>query len=167
VGTPADERVEEVDVDGTVLGVVTRAEVRARRIRHRTVFVAVLDGAGDHVLVHRRADWKDVWPGRWDLAFGGICDVGEGWEEAARRELAEEAGIDAPLARVGGGPYEDDDVAEVAVVYVARSDTEPTCPDGEVAELDRVPLDALAAWCAGREVCPDSVALVLPHLLAP
>lgn len=167
MSSPAAEPVEEVDADGTVLGVVTRAEVRARRIRHRTVFVAVLDGAGERVLVHRRADWKDVWPGRWDLAFGGICAVGEPWAEAARRELAEEAGLAAPLEPVGQGRYEDDAVAEVAHVFTARSDAEPTCPDGEVAEVAWVALADLPAWVAGREIVPDSVALVLPHLASP
>jgi isopentenyldiphosphate isomerase len=165
VSTPADERVEEVDVDGTVLGVVTRAEVRARRVRHRTVFVAVLDGAGERVLVHRRAGWKDVWPDRWDLAFGGICAVGEGWVAAAQRELAEEAGLVAPLTWAGEGRYEDDAVAEVAHVFTARTDAEPTCPDGEVAEVAWVPLAGLPAWLAERPVVPDSVALVVPHLV--
>lgn len=162
--SPADELVEEVDADGTVLGVVTRAEVRARRVRHRTVFVAVLDGAGERIVVHRRADWKDVWPGRWDLAFGGICDVGEGWIEAAQRELAEEAGLDAALVWVGEGRYDDDAVAEVGHVFTARTDAEPTCPDGEVAEVAWVPLAELRSWLAAHDVVPDSRALVLPHL---
>jgi isopentenyldiphosphate isomerase len=160
----AEELVEEVDADGTVLGVVTRTEVRARRVRHRTVFIAVLDAAGDRLLAHRRADWKDVWPGRWDIAFGGICDVGEGWVAAAQRELVEEAGLAVPLVEVGEGRYEDDSVAEVAHVFTARTDDEPTCPDGEVAELAWVPVPALRAWLAERDVVPDSVALVLAHI---
>lgn len=164
--TAAGEMVEEVDIDGTVLGVVTRAEVRARRVRHRTVFVAVLDGAGERLLAHRRAGWKDVWPDRWDLAFGGICAVGEGWVAAAQRELAEEAGLAAPLVPLGEGRYEDDAVAEVAHVFGARTDDEPTCPDGEVAELAWVPVSDLRAWVADRDVVPDSIALVLPHLAA-
>ncbi len=164
MSSPADELVEEVAADGTVLGVVTRAEVRAHRVRHRTVFVAVLDGAGERVLVHRRADWKDVWPGRWDLAFGGICDVGEGWVEAAGRELAEEAGLAAPLVAGGQGAYEDEAVAEVAHGFLARSDDEPTSPDAEVAEVAWVPVAGLRPWVGERDVVPDSLALVLPHL---
>ena len=163
---PASELVEEVDVDGTVLGVVTRAEVRARGIRHRTVFIAVLDGRDERLLVHRRAGWKDVWPDRWDLAFGGICAVGEPWAEAAERELAEEAGLVTPLTWVGEGTWEDVGVAEVAHVFTARTDDEPTCPDGEVAEVAWVAVADLPAWVAERPVCPDSVALVLPHLTA-
>ncbi len=136
-------------------------------MRHRTVFVAVLDGAGERLLVHRRADWKDVWPGRWDVAFGGICGVGEPWAVAAARELAEEAGLAAPLVALGRGTYEDDAVAEVAEVFVARSDGEPTCPDGEVAEVAWLALADLSVWLARHDVVADSLALVVPHLLTP
>ncbi|WCO65936.1 NUDIX domain-containing protein [Iamia majanohamensis] len=163
---PGAEPVEEVDEDGAVLRIVTRREMRARGLRHRTVFVAVVDG-DDRLLVHQRAGWKDVWPSAWDIAFGGVCGVAEGWADAAARELAEEAGLVAPLARVGGGTWEADGVREVAQVFLARTDDPPTCPDGEVVATDRVPLGALDAWLATRPVCPDSVALVRPHLPEP
>lgn len=163
----AEELVEEVDTDGVVLGIVTRAEVRRHRVRHRCTFVAVLDEAGERVVVHRRADWKDVWPGRWDVAFGGVCGVGEDWASAAARELAEEAGLTATLVPVADGvAYEDDEVAEVAAVYTACTDAEPTCPDGEVAEVRWVALSGLPAWLAAHDVVPDSAALVVPHLLS-
>jgi len=96
------EPVEELDALGKPLRVVTRAEMRAGNLRHRAVYVLVLDRAG-RLLAHRRADWKDVWPGRWDVAFGGVAGVGEAPLETARRELAEEAGVAAPLERLGEG----------------------------------------------------------------
>ena len=86
--------VDIVDESGRVVGTVTRAEMRARNLRHRAVGVLVRTAGGD-VVVHRRSDWKDVWPGYWDLAFGGVLQPGEDWIDGARRELAEEAGIEA------------------------------------------------------------------------
>jgi isopentenyldiphosphate isomerase len=152
------ELVEVVAPDGEVIDVVPRSTMRAERLRHRCTYVVVLDHDG-RLIVHRRADWKDVWPGRWDIAFGGVVGVGEAWDEAAVRELAEEAGVEADLQPAGGGTYLDADVSVLARVYLARHDGPFTVPDGEVAELDRVALSELAQWCDGRSMCPDSLAL--------
>ena len=119
-GAAASELVDVVDPDGRVLEVVTRAEMRRRRLRHRTVFVAVVDPDDRRLLVHRRADWKDTAPGWWDIAFGGVVAAGEGWDDAAVRELEEEAGVRAPLEPLGAAAYEDDAVKEVCRVYRAR-----------------------------------------------
>ena len=162
----ADELVEEIDEHGSVVRVVTRAEMRAQNLRHRTVAVVVITGAGE-VLAHRRADWKDVWPGRWDVCFGGVTRVDEDWVEAARRELAEEAGIevDAPALReLGDGSYADADVSEYSRVFVTTHDGPFHPVDGEVAELVLVPLDGLDGWLAGRELLADAAVIVVPLL---
>ena len=163
-GAAASELVDVVDPDGRVLEVVTRAEMRRRRLRHRTVFVAVVDPDDRRLLVHRRADWKDTAPGWWDIAFGGVVAAGEGWDAAAVRELEEEAGVRAPLEPLGAAAYEDEAVKEVCRVYRARSEGPFTFADGEVTEVAWVDLDAVPAWLDGRQVCPDSVAVVLPRL---
>jgi isopentenyldiphosphate isomerase/uncharacterized damage-inducible protein DinB len=157
------EAVEELDALGRPIRVVSRAEMRAGNLRHRAVYVLVRD-AGGRLLVHRRADWKDVWPGRWDVAFGGVAAVGEAPDETARRELAEESGVAAPLEHVGAGAYEDDEVRVRGDVFVARSDGPFTFADGEVVETAWVAPADLPAWLAGRSVCPDSIAIALPLL---
>jgi isopentenyldiphosphate isomerase len=163
--TIADELVDLVDEDDRVVEVVTRAEMRARgaTARHRACYVAVLTSAGA-LVVHRRADWKEVYPGFWDVAFGGVLGAGEAWDAAARRELAEEAGVDAEPELVGTASWSAADTNLNARIYLARSDGPFTCPDGEVVEVATVPLTELDAWLAGRDVCPDSVDLVVPHL---
>jgi isopentenyldiphosphate isomerase len=158
--------IEVLDDDGNVIGTASRAAIRSGNLRHRTVFVAVTNTAGQ-LLVHRRAEWKDVWPGAWDLAFGGVVEAGESWEAAAARELAEEAGLRAELSYLGEATYEDDSVRELARVYLTHHDGDVTFVDGEVAEIDWVPLDAVVRWIDERRVCPDSVAIVLPRLDAP
>jgi 8-oxo-dGTP pyrophosphatase MutT (NUDIX family) len=163
---PGDERVEVVDEAGAVVRLVTRAEMRAANLRHRTAFVVVRTSA-DEVVAHRRADDKDVWPGRWDLAFGGVAGVGEPWREAAARELAEEAGIvvaPAALVELAAGTYDDAEVSELYRAYVVTHDGPFTVPDGEVAELALVPVEALGGWSAGHELCPDTRAVLVPAL---
>jgi isopentenyldiphosphate isomerase len=162
----ADELVEVVDEHGAVVRVVTRADMRARNLLHRMAAVAVVTRAGE-VVAHRRADWKDIWPGRWDVCFGGVPGVGEGWREAAARELAEEAGVavePSALRELAQGIFTDDDVAAVGRIFLARHDGPFHPADGEVAELALVPLGELDAWLAGRALCADSEALVVPLL---
>lgn len=165
-GDPGAELVEWVDIDGSVIEVVTRERLRAEGLRHRCTYVAVLT-TDDALVVHQRADWKDVYPSYWDLAFGGINGVGEPWDDAARRELAEEAGIEGvELAPLGSIRYDADDGHIVGRVYLARYDGPLACPDGEVVAVDRVPLAALDGWLANREVCLDSLQEVLPLVRA-
>ncbi len=189
---PGDEPIEVVDPDGRVLEVVPRRRMRRETLRHRCTYVAVLVGdperagttaapgppggagsaprpevdAATPVVVHQRADWKDTYPSYWDVAFGGVCGVGEPWVPAAERELAEEAGITgAPLHDLGPGRYEQHDNRLVGRIFVAWWPHEPVCGDGEVVALDRVPLGRLSAWSRTVPVCPDSAALVIPRLL--
>lgn len=154
----AAELVEVVDLAGTVERVVTRAEMRAGRLRHRCTYIVVID-SHERLVVHQRAAWKDVWPSRWDVAFGGVVGVGEDWGVAAIRELREEAGVEAGLQELGGGAYDDHDVSVLGRVYLARHDGPFTFPDGEVQQADRVPIDEVEIWMQGRQLCPDSLSL--------
>ena len=166
--TAGDELVEVVDDAGTVVRLATRAEMRAANLRHRGVAVVVITGAGE-LVAHRRADWKDVWPGRWDVCFGGVAQVGEDWATAARRELAEEAGVEVPpsaLRLLGSDSYEDSSVSWYGPIYAVTHDGPFRPADGEVAELVLVPLAGLDGWLAGRELCDDSAAMVVPRLRA-
>ena len=162
----ADESVEVLDGEGRAVAVVTRGELRRGNLRHRAVYALVVDTGRRRLLVHRRAAWKDVYPGRWDVAFGGVVRAGERAAETARRELAEEAGIDVPLRWLGAGRYEDARARVLGEVYLAESDGPFTFSDGEVVETAWVELAGLGDWLARHEVCDDSVALSLPLLEA-
>jgi 8-oxo-dGTP pyrophosphatase MutT (NUDIX family) len=167
VPDPGEQLVELVDADGSVLEVVPRREMRARAgARHRCTYVVVLRSSGA-VVVHQRAPWKDVRPSAWDLAFGGVCDVGEPWRASAERELAEEAGlVGVDLLDLGAGEWSDGTVALLARAFLARTDAPLAPADGEVVAVDEVPLAHLDAWLATHDVVDDSPAVVLPLLRA-
>jgi 8-oxo-dGTP pyrophosphatase MutT (NUDIX family) len=156
--------VEVVDQAGNVERIVTRALMRAEVLRHRSTYIVLRRSTGD-LVVHRRADWKDVNPGLWDIAFGGVAGVGEEWAVAAQRELSEEAGLtNADLRLLGSGSYSQPDGRIVARVFEATSDAELTCPDGEVAETTQIPIASLSHWLSTHIVCADTIEIVLPLL---
>ena len=165
---PSGELVDIVDDEDNVVATVTRAEMRARNLQHRSVGIAVR-GSDGRLLVHRRAEDKDVWPGRWDLAVGGVVAAGEEYATAAVREVGEELGIhDAvELRPVGSGRYADEDVAALVHCYAIVHDGPFHFDDGEVVEVrwvDRAGLDELMA---AASFVPDSVAMLLPLLDLP
>jgi isopentenyldiphosphate isomerase len=162
----ADELCDVLDDAGRVVGVATRAEVRAGNLWHRTVFVAVVTPAGE-IVAHRRADWKDVWPSYWDLCFGGLVGAGESWLPAAVRELAEESGVHVgtdELELLDEGVFDRSDVRERCRIYRVHSAGPFVPADGEVAAIELVPLASLTGWLAEHEIVPDTLDLLVPLL---
>lgn len=165
-GAPG-EMVDVVDEMNQVVGVVSRREMRASKLRHRAVFIAVIDDQG-RLLLHRRSAHKDVWPGWCDVAVGGVVNAGEDFTSAARREVAEEIGLeDIEIEEIDGGKYQsfyDDTVSLIGRCYLLRHGGPFHFQDGEVVE----------SWWSTRAefkdlqrrepFLPDSVALVVPLL---
>jgi isopentenyldiphosphate isomerase len=160
----AQELVDVVDDDDRVIATVSRAEMRANRLQHRAVSIAVV-GSDRRLLVHRRADDKDLWPGMWDIAAGGVVAAGETYATAARRELAEELGVSADaLEHLGEGRFRDESVALIGHGYLAVHDGPFTFTDGEIAEVRWVTRSELTDLMAAERFVPDNVALLLPLL---
>lgn len=159
-----DEMVEEVDALGNVLRLVTRRQMRAEALWHRAVFIAVRSHAGD-LSVHRRALTKDVWPGWWDVAVGGVVAPGETWEAAAKRELSEELGISGVVLQpLGTGAYRDGEVKLVAACFEAVTEGPFTYSDGEITETQWIASQNLKGRIGQDSFLPDSLALILPRI---
>jgi 8-oxo-dGTP pyrophosphatase MutT (NUDIX family) len=164
MGTNAD-LVDIVDEHDKVVRTVSRVEMRTNRLRHRGVFIAVITSEKQLVL-HQRSALKDIWPLRWDICAGGVVDAGESYEVAAHRELLEELGISAPLTEIGGGYYEDDDVALFGRGFVALHDGPYEFKDGEVTAIELATLRQLDELVPVRSWCTDSITMALPLIRA-
>src|SRR5262245_51895379 len=88
----ADESVVIVDEHNQVVGAATRREMRAKRLIHRSTYILVFNSF-NQLFLHKRSTSKDIYPGYWDPAVGGVVLAREGYDEGARRELGEEVGI--------------------------------------------------------------------------
>ena len=88
------ELFEILKYNGKPTGVLKpRGEVHRDGDRHGSVHVWVFDG--NEVLLQKRAEDKDVFPGHIDASCTGHIDPGETPAAAALRELSEELGIAA------------------------------------------------------------------------
>lgn len=106
------EQIWQVDENDNPIGPVGRDDSRRLGLKYRMVRASVED-ADNNVLIQKRVETKKTYPGCWDTSAGGNIDYPETYEEAIRRELAEEIGIN------------DVDLEEVAYFYSEAID-----PDG-------------------------------------
>jgi isopentenyldiphosphate isomerase len=161
---PGDESVDVLDETGAVVAVVSRRRMRAENLRHRGVYLLVWSTDG-RLLLHRRSSLKDVWPDRWDLAAGGVVAAGESWDDAARRELAEELGVtDVEPELLGAGRFDDEDCRVDARIYRVVTDGPFRFADGEVVEVRVVDRSELAERLRRDRFVPDSPAVCAPWL---
>lgn len=97
---PSDNPKEifyHVDDSDNVLGSVTRGEAhRNPNIKHRSIFILVFNGALE-LLLQKRSQYKDTFPGFWTLSSSGHVEFGQSYDEAAKRELEEELGLQLEL----------------------------------------------------------------------
>jgi 8-oxo-dGTP pyrophosphatase MutT (NUDIX family) len=95
------ELFQVVDADDRPVAVRTRAECHADpRLIHRSVFVVI--SSEDGMLFQQRGLGKDTYPGYWCMSCAGHVAAGESYEEAARRELQEEVGVDGGHLELAG-----------------------------------------------------------------
>jgi len=139
----ADEQVALYDPAGQVVGAVPRWRMRRDGLWHAASSVLVRSSDGESVYVHRRTGTKDVYPGMHDCWAGGVVAAGEDPGTAARRELAEELGVRAPVEFLFRTTYDRDSVRYHAFLHESRWDGPIRHQPEEVAEGRWMPLAEL------------------------
>lgn len=88
-----EELFPVIDEQGNIIGTATREECHnGNKMLHPVVHLHVFNDKGE-LYLQKRPDWKDIQPGKWDIAVGGHVDLGENVETALKREVREELGI--------------------------------------------------------------------------
>jgi 8-oxo-dGTP pyrophosphatase MutT (NUDIX family) len=104
---PAQEIVQIVDRDNRKTEGLPRHLMRSRGLIHRASYILVFNGR-QQLFVQKRTTSKDIYPGFWDVAAGGVVLVDESYEHSAARELSEELGVHGiPLTPLFDHYFED------------------------------------------------------------
>ena len=114
-----------VDEMGDTTGSATRGECHnGSRLLHPVVHLHLFNSKGE-LYLQRRPLWTDIQPGKWDTAVGGHVDYGETIEEALRREVREEIGLEGfTPEKICHYLYDSDREREMVYVYRATWDGE-------------------------------------------
>jgi len=159
---PGAELVDVVDEAGRTIGTVTRREMRARRLPHRSVYLLVFNARGE-LFVHLRTADKDVYPSHWDVAIGGVLAAGEDWDDGARREAAEELGVTVEPEALF--PFRWADAANLVhgMVYRARHDGPFRLQAEEIVRGEFLSLVRVMDRTTREPFCPDGLAALAEY----
>lgn len=153
-----------VDERDRVIGQVRRGDAHAdRALIHRSVQVLVFDRRG-RLLLQRRSQTKDLFPGYYCASASGHVTSGEDYEQTAQREVQEELGVALPLTCIGKTLVRSLVESEITTVFTARSDGPFRFHPTETVGGKFFMRDALAR-ARGRAVSVDELALT-PAVLA-
>ena len=150
------EMVDVLNLEGEVVGVATRQEMRMGRLPHRCVYILVFNKKGE-IFIHLRTATKDVFPSHWDVCAGGVVSAGEDFETGARREGFEELGILSEPQFLFPFRYEDEYTTVFAKVYHCIHDGPFVLQEEEVVRGEFVSLIELGKRIAVEKFCPDGL----------
>ena len=159
-----DEKLDLVDEEDQVIGVLSRSEVYARGLHNiRVVNLFVVNNEGN-LWIPRRTAHKKLYPLHLDMSMGGHVMSGEKYDEAFSRETQEELRID-----VAKTPYRflrhltphEHGVSAFMNVYEITQDAAPDYnPDDFMEYFWLRPEDVLARIVAGEKSKSDLPKLV-------
>lgn len=160
----ANELVTIVDKENNEVGVVTRREMRSGRLRHRATYILVFNGRGE-LFVQKRTQTKDVFPGYYDVAAGGVVLAEESYAEGATRELREELGIrEKPLTPLFDFYYADEYIRLWGKAFACEYDGELVLQEEEVESGAFMRVDEVFRLATTEKFTPDCLYVLKRYL---
>lgn len=123
-----------VDENDNVIRKATREECHSGiGLIHRSVYIFLLNNKNE-VFLQKRSMTKDLYPGYYTGSATGHVDYGEDYDEAARRELKEELGIDVPLQRLTKFKSSSTIESEISALYLCHFNSKVDFNKNEINE---------------------------------
>lgn len=94
-----EEILDIVDEQNNVVGQATRGECYQKGLLHRAVNIFIFNSQGE-VFLQKRSEQKLIYPGRFDISASEHVKPGESYQEAAKRGLQEELGIEVNPTKI-------------------------------------------------------------------
>ncbi len=147
------EYLDIVDLTGTPTGeIIDRETAHSEGILHRTTHLWILRSreTGTEVLLQKRSQNKDSFPGCYDISSAGHIPAGVDWIPSALRELEEELGItgisENDLILCGqrhikhddvfhGKPYKDRQISNIYCLWLDVAPEALTLQESEVESV--------------------------------
>jgi len=123
-----------VDECDRVLGKATREEChKDNRLIHRSVYIFLINSR-NQLFLQKRSESKDLYPGYFTGSATGHVDYGETYDQAARRELEEELGVEAPFTAVSKFKSFSNIEREISMLYACYFNGDVTFNRAEVSQ---------------------------------
>jgi len=152
---PSQEKIIIVDEHNNEIAQVTRTTMRARTLIHRATYILVFNSQGK-LFVQKRTATKDIYPGHYEIAAGGVVLAGESYELSATRELYEELGIENEnLTHLFDNFYDDGNNRVWGRVYACTYDGPMQLQEEEVESGEFMGTNALLEMMKTHPFCPD------------
>lgn len=180
------EYLDIVDRNGIPTGrIVEREKAHAEGVMHRTSHVWLLRNHDNHIeiLLQKRCDSKESFPGCYDISSAGHIPAGVDFAPSAVRELKEELGIEVTeneLVFCGdrtiiwddefyGKPFHDRQYSRVFALWCDLEEPEFNLQEEEVSsvlwmELDKA-ITAVNEDIINHCICPEELQMVKNILL--
>ena len=177
----AKELLDLVDEDGNPTGERAERElIHATGLRHRTAHLWLMRKRGGQaeILLQKRSENKDSYPGCYDISSAGHIPAGMDFVPSALRELQEELGLTATAEELTlcgqrrffhhqtfhGKPFLDHQVSNVYVLVRDVEPSEMTLQASEVQSVVWMPLCEVRRHVAQGDprfcVAPDEVEIL-------
>eukprot|EP01038_Epipyxis_sp_PR26KG_P008924 gene8924-12034_t len=79
---------------GEIILALPRVLIHQYNILHSGIGAILFRGNNNDIYVHQRSSSKRIFPSKYDMFIGGVCQAGESTASTLLRELNEECGID-------------------------------------------------------------------------